>query len=440
MTNIADLLRNAKKGTILWSPLFGPVEFMQLGKNDQIWIRVDNSEPFDKYGRYFGSRFTEAECLLFPSKDCRTWEGWKAPVEPNFKVGDWVVRKDGTTFCSGNYAEQITLIEVDGEGKCIWLSSTSWVCDDAIRLWTIQDAKDGDVLAAHECYAIFKEIDRLNIKCYCAYHYMGFNPTLYKNTLQNKTAFKPATKEQRDLLFNRIKENGYTWDADKKKLRKIINPKFKVGDWITNDTWTHCIQSISDGFYHFLEGGCLDFGKIDGYYRLWEISDARNGDVLVLNGFSKEYKWIGIFKELTSDTSFSSHCHYNCGMCEFVTDIARCTKHGIKYNDMRPATNEERDILFAKMREAGYTWDENKKELKKLKHYDISSFHAGMPVLVRADNVCRWNYSVFSHITGNKDWQFAVCNGVSFSQCIPFEGNETLLGTNDMCNERFVNW
>jgi len=221
MTNIADLLRNAKKGTILWSPLFGPVEFMQLGKNDQIWIKVDNSEPFDKYGRYFGSRFTEAECLLFPSKDCRTWEGWKAPVEPNFKVGDWVVRKDGTTFCSGNYAEQITLIEVDGEGKCIWLSSTSWVCDDAIRLWTIQDAKDGDVLAAHECYAIFKEIDRLNIKCYCAYHYMGFNPTLYKNTLQNKTVFKPATKEQRDQLFAKMREAGYEWDEKKKKLKKI---------------------------------------------------------------------------------------------------------------------------------------------------------------------------------------------------------------------------
>ena len=75
MTNIADLLRNTKKGTILWSPLFGPVEFMQLGKNDQIWVRVDNSEPFDKYGRYFGSRFPEAECQLFPSNKVRTWVG-----------------------------------------------------------------------------------------------------------------------------------------------------------------------------------------------------------------------------------------------------------------------------------------------------------------------------------------------------------------------------
>jgi hypothetical protein len=108
---------------------------------------------------------------------------------------------------------------------------------------------------------------------------------------------------------------------------------------------------------------------------------------------------------------------------------------------MRPATSEERDLLFAKMREAGYTWDADKKELKKIQpHYDISNFHAGMPVLVRADNNCRWDYSVFSRITGNVDWNFAVCNGVSVAQCIPFEGNEHLLGTTDMCDEQYVNW
>ncbi len=32
-----------------------------------------------------------------------------------------------------------------------------------------------------------------------------------------------------------------------------------------------------------------------------------------------------------------------------------------------PATKAERDLLFAKMREAGYEWDEKKKELNKIK-------------------------------------------------------------------------
>ena len=32
---------------------------------------------------------------------------------------------------------------------------------------------------------------------------------------------KPATKEQRDLLFQKMKEAGYEWDADKKELKMI---------------------------------------------------------------------------------------------------------------------------------------------------------------------------------------------------------------------------
>ena len=110
--------------------------------------------------------------------------------------------------------------------------------------------------------------------------------------------------------------------------------------------------------------------------------------------------------------------------------------------DAVPATKEQRDLLFAKMKEAGYEWDADKKELKKNpKHYDISNFHAGMPVLVRADNVCRWDYSVFSRITGNVDWPFAVCNGVSFTQCIPFnDDTKHLLGTTDMPSEEYINW
>lgn len=31
----------------------------------------------------------------------------------------------------------------------------------------------------------------------------------------------PATKEQRDLLFQKMKEAGYMWDTEKKKLKKI---------------------------------------------------------------------------------------------------------------------------------------------------------------------------------------------------------------------------
>lgn len=228
-----------------------------------------------------------------------------------------------------------------------------------------------------------------------------------------------------------------------------VEPKFKYGTWLwhkENGDFPVLIVGYDEkkGYLAKYNIGLETyFGRdiIENYYRLWEISDARNGDVLVVNGSSKQYKWIGIFKAHTSDTSFSSHCHYNCGTCEFVTHIARCTKHGTgKYSDIRPATNEERDMLFAKMKEAGYTWDSEKKELKKVQpHYDITNFKDGMAVLVRDGNEDKWTYLLFSDIDNDIEDKF-IAGASAWKQCIPFDGNEKLLGTTDQCDERFINW
>lgn len=143
--------------------------------------------------------------------------------KPKFKVGDWIAND----YCAGKVIALTDDAYLLDSGQGIPFS-----CEHNAHLWTIEDAKDGDVLAADECYVIFKEIDGLNIKCYCTYHYMGFNPSFHIDTLQNKTAFHPATKEQREVLFDKMKGAGYQWDEKKKELRKIIKPKFKIGDWL----------------------------------------------------------------------------------------------------------------------------------------------------------------------------------------------------------------
>lgn len=112
--------------------------------------------------------------------------------------------------------KEYTLIDCDG-------SVITRPIQDVDRLasaFTIQDARDGNVLASPECYVVFKEIDGLNIKCHCTYHYLGLNPTFYIDTLQNKDAFLPATKEQRDVLMKAMNDAGYEWDAEKKELKK----------------------------------------------------------------------------------------------------------------------------------------------------------------------------------------------------------------------------
>lgn len=226
-------------------------------------------------------------------------------VQPSFKSRDWIVRKDGKPFCSGNYAEQITLIGTDVKGKHMFLSSSTWVNEDedVIRLWTIQDAKDGDVLVTTKIRSC---------------------PFIYRKTCY---------------------DDGYAY------------------------------------YYVGIDGG---------------------GDLSIACPRKIPELYMGLIE------------------------------------DAIPATKEQRNLLFAKLREAGYEWDADKKELRKIKpHYDISYFMPKQWVLVRDCDNQVWGLSMFSH----RDMGCFVCiNREDFTQCIPFVGNEELLGTTDPCPKEFINW
>lgn len=108
------------------------------------------------------------------------------------------------------------------------------------RAWTIQDANDGDVLVCdidkaeiggdveklpHIVSTIFIFKKLINIKdyihSYCHLYdkrFLGLQRTMYYNSFVHNIS--PATKEQRDLLFQKIKEAGYEWDSEKKELKK----------------------------------------------------------------------------------------------------------------------------------------------------------------------------------------------------------------------------
>lgn len=102
------------------------------------------------------------------------------------------------------------------------------------RLWTIADAKDGDVLIdksnGKECPFIFKETKPSNIKTdvlnplsvlgYCGIGGAGFTKGNGWGDTANCTYY-PANKEQQNLLFQKMKEAGYEWDAEKKELNKV---------------------------------------------------------------------------------------------------------------------------------------------------------------------------------------------------------------------------
>lgn len=94
--NIAEILKDAPKGTKLFSPLFGEVKLESVS-DDIIEVRMEGEvAAFYKDGRYYRSYFN-GECLLFPSKDKRDWDNVrflkdKAPVMVSDDGYDWRLR------------------------------------------------------------------------------------------------------------------------------------------------------------------------------------------------------------------------------------------------------------------------------------------------------------------------------------------------------------
>ena len=91
------------------------------------------------------------------------------------------------------------------------------------HLWTIQDAKDGDVLVSGEVIFIFNKIHDVWTNCHCSLHrdgsFIGEDYDLM--TVKYGEEVYPATKEQRNLLFSKMRESGYEWNAEKKEMKKV---------------------------------------------------------------------------------------------------------------------------------------------------------------------------------------------------------------------------
>lgn len=84
------------------------------------------------------------------------------------------------------------------------------------------------------------------------------------------------------------------------------------------------------------------------------------------------------------------------------------------------------------------------KELELPKpHYNIKNFKPFDKVLVRDEDDGKWMAAFYSHyMYEEKDYpyQFATIGTDIYGQCIPFEGNEHLFRTTDMCDEMYINW
>ena len=92
MINIAEKLKNAPKGTKLYSPIFGEcILYDATSYGISVKDCTGTSRTFDCYGRYYPMF---GECTLFPHKDKWHWDNFTIKKEDDFKPFDKVIVRE----------------------------------------------------------------------------------------------------------------------------------------------------------------------------------------------------------------------------------------------------------------------------------------------------------------------------------------------------------
>lgn len=187
-------------------------------------------------------------------------------------------------------------------------------------------------------------------------------------------------KEQEDCgiktFYGIPTDNILAW-LEKQNVKKDIDMSdLKPGTWIVHNTLGTCkivclnvtifgsgyeVVSCNDGIKHF-----IGFDEESDSYslsncHLWTINDANDGDVLV-DSYSKD-SIIILYKGIDKERSILAHCGWNG--YNFSIKTNGLGYGGLDNTDYLPATKEQRNLLFQKMKEVCYEWDAENKELKQ---------------------------------------------------------------------------
>lgn len=169
-------------------------------------------------------------------------------------------------------------------------------------------------------------------------------------------------------------EKAISWfekQSEQKPANKV-KPKFKVGDWVVfNNTHNsiYQVEKIENYQYtirHILGGSMPLSYSSENMLRRWTIQDAKDGDVLVY----RDEQWVFLYKDRLDDTTFS----YYALVSEIGLMIDDAAYTALP-KSITPATKEQRDTLTKAMADAGYTFDFEKKELKKIEQKSIEEYN-----------------------------------------------------------------
>ena len=340
--NIAELLKDCPKGMELDCTMYEDVYFDYVDELNIIHCYIQyethkTSTTFNQHGTPNSN--IKSKCVIFP-KGKTTWEGFVPPCK--FKAGDVLVSKAGN-----------------------------------IVLFSHIDSKN---IVHYHC--IIQPYDSFRIEENTS---IGVGK-YYECVLANE--------QQRQRMYDKIKCSGYKYNQSTNKLEKLIKPKFKIGDKITNGK-TSIIISYIDNEYYYNVGRNIATRLFIKNQDDWELVKPKFkvGDkVKDKNNF--------IYTVLSIE-----------GWGYILDDIHRT---GVAFRD-----------------QDNYELVPNKFDITTLKPFD--------KVLVRDNSEQKWTVDMFSFYDKNLIYPF-VCVGHYTNQCIPYEQNKHLLGTTDDCDEYYKTW
>lgn len=168
----------------------------------------------------------------------------------------------------------------------------------------------------------------------------------------------------------------------------------------------------------------------------------KDGDVLFVDcsdDEDKSYQYIFISNDPKKYGKWHSYCHLG-GTGHFYSRKTYLTDD--EYNP-RFATEEEKAKLFQAIKDNGYKWNAETKTLERLiqPKFDINtlvSFESR--VLVRDYDIQIWIPTFWGkYLKDSSNCSYLTTNGC-YKYCIPYEGNEHLLGTTNACSEFYRTW
>lgn len=216
----------------------------QSNTNKEYWrgYREGKQEILDKYAKLKKQgELKETLCekckKAQPSQSCqditalgRCAVEHEQKVEPKFHEGEWITNGDYTWKIVEVKPLYYILQSQDGN---IIVDDTISHADEHFHSFTIEDAKEGDVLTYKndnvEWILIYKDI--ITESCdvphdVLRYHALFTGTVFYDSGCAGMISenyalcFTPATKEQRDALEWAMSIDGYKWDKEKLKLEK----------------------------------------------------------------------------------------------------------------------------------------------------------------------------------------------------------------------------